>query len=119
MVLSVILTDTFPFLSTLASTLISTCVAFAAQLTQPMIFVFSTLVKGFNLLTAVFLLLTAAVAIRRNIEKTSILLYADIVYACAFVWAYLFPYYEPILGGRFQDWGSLSLIIASGFSLGY
>lgn len=93
--------------------------AFAAQLTQPVMLAFSVLAKGFKLLTAVYLLLTAAVAIRRNVEKTTILLYADMVYACAFVWEYILPSYEPILGGRFQDWGSLGLVLATGIVLGY
>lgn len=47
---------------------------------------FSNLVFGFKLLTAVYLLFTAAMAVHENIEKATILLYADIIYACAFVW---------------------------------
>lgn len=93
--------------------------AFAAQLTQSVMLAFSALAKGFKLLTAVYLLLSAGVAIRRNVEKTTILIYADMVYACAFFWEYLLPHYEPILGGRFQDWGSLSLVLATGIVLGH
>ena len=92
---------------------------FAAQLTLPVMLAFSNMVFGFKLLTAVYLLLTAAIAVRRNIEKATILLYADIIYACAFVWDRLLPNYEPIFGGWFQEWGSLSLVIATGIVLWY
>lgn len=92
---------------------------FAAQLTLPVMLAFSNVVFGFKLLTAVYLLFTAAVAVRRNIEKATILLYADIVYACAFLWDRLLPNYEPMFGGWFQEWGSLSLVIATGVLLWY
>lgn len=92
---------------------------FAAHLTLPVMLAFSNLVFGFKLLTAVYLLFTAAMAVRRTIEKATILLYADIIYACAFVWDRLLPNYEPILSGWFQEWGSLSLVIATGVVLGY
>jgi hypothetical protein len=92
---------------------------FTPMLTLNLILAFSNLVFGFKLLTAVYLLFTAAMAIRRNIQKAAILLYADIVYACAFVWDRLLPNYEPIFGGWFQEWGSLSLVIATGVVLWY
>lgn len=92
---------------------------FAAQLTLPVMLAFSNMVFGFKLLAAVYLLFTAAMAVRRNIEKATILLYADIIYACAFVWDRLLPNYEPIFGGWFQEWGSLSLVIATGVVLWY
>ena len=91
----------------------------ATHLTPPVMLVFSNLVFGFKLLTSVYLLLTAAVAVRQNIEKATVLLLADIVYACAFVWDRLLPNYEPIFGGWFQEWGSLSLVIAVGVVLWY
>lgn len=92
---------------------------FASQLTLPVILALSNLVIGFKLLTAVYLLFTAAMAVRRNIEKTTFLLYADIIYACSFIWGRLLPNYEPIFGSGFQEWGSLSLVIATGVVLGY
>ena len=92
---------------------------FATHLTLPVMLTFSNLVFGFKLLTAVYLLFTAAMAVRRNIEKATILLYADIIYACSFVWDRLLPNYEPILSGWFQEWGSLSLVIATGVVLLY
>ena len=93
--------------------------AFAAKLTLSAIFAFSNLIFGFKLLTAGYLLATAAMAVRRNTEKAALLLYADIVYACAFVWDRLLPNYEPILGGWFQEWGSLSLVLAVGVVLSH
>ncbi len=92
---------------------------FAARLTLPMMLAFSNLVFGFKLLTAVYLLFTAAAAVRLNVEKATILLYADIIYACAFVWDRFLPSYEPVLSGWFQEWGSLSLVIATGVVLWY
>lgn len=91
---------------------------FASQLTLPVILALSNLVIGFKLLTAVYLLFTAAMAVRRNIEKTTFLLYADIIYACSFIWDRLLPNYEPVFGSGFQEWGSLSLVIATGVVLG-
>ncbi|WMJ76896.1 MULTISPECIES: sensor histidine kinase [unclassified Sedimentibacter] len=92
---------------------------FAAHLTMSMMLAFSNLVFCFKLLTAVYLLFTAAIAAHRNIEKASILLYADIVYACAFVWDRLLPNYEPVFSGWFQEWGSLILVFATGMVLWY
>jgi len=93
--------------------------AFAAKLTLPAIFAFSNLIFGFKMLTAGYLLATAAMAVRRNMEMAAVLLYADIVYACAFAWDRLLPNYEPILGGWFQEWGSLSLVLAVGVVLSH
>ena len=92
---------------------------FASQLTLPVMLGFSNLVFGYKLLTAVYLLFAATMAVRRNIEKATILLYADVIYACSFAWDRLLPNYEPILSGWFQEWGSLSLVIAIGGVLGY
>lgn len=92
---------------------------FASQLTLPVMLAFSNLVFGFKLLTAIYLLFTGAMAVRKKVEKATILLYADIIYACAFVWDRLLPKYEPVLGGWFQEWGSLSLVIATGIVLWY
>ncbi len=91
----------------------------AAQLTLPMMLAFSKLVFGFKLFAAVYLLCTAAMAVRRNVVKTTILLCADICYACAFIWDRILPSYEPILGGWFQQWGSLGLVMAISVVLGY
>lgn len=93
--------------------------ALASKLTLPVMLVFSNLVFGFKLLTAVYLLSTAAIAVRRNIDKAMILLSADIIYACAFVWDRLLPSFEPVFGGWFQEWGSLSLVTAAGVVLGH
>ncbi|WP_028828969.1 sensor histidine kinase [Proteocatella sphenisci] len=92
---------------------------FASHLTLPIMLAFSNLVFGFKLLTALYLLFTGLVAVRRNIDKARILLYADILYACAFVWDRLLPKYEPIFSGWFQEWGSFGLVLAIGVVLGY
>lgn len=91
----------------------------AARLTLPVMTAYSRLVFGMKLFTAIYLLATAAVAVRRSIGKAAVLLCADMIYACAFVWDRLLPNYEPILGGWFQEWGSVSLIAAIGVVLGY
>lgn len=92
---------------------------FAAQLTLPIISAFSSLAAAFKLLTAVYLLFTAVMAVRRNTEMTMALLYADLVYACSLIWERLLPAYEPVVGSGFQEWGSLSLVIATGIALGH
>ncbi|MFA9378263.1 MAG: sensor histidine kinase [Lachnotalea sp.] len=85
---------------------------FASQLTIPIMLAFSNAIFGFKLFTAVYLLFTSAIAVHKNNEKVTILFYADIIYACAFIWDRLLPNYEPIFSGWFQEWGGLSLIIA-------
>lgn len=92
---------------------------FAARLTLPIMLAYSQLVFWIKLLSATYLLLTAAIAVYRHIEKATVLLCADIVYACAFTWDRLLPNYEPIIGGWFQEWGSLSLVVAIGVVLWY
>ena len=91
----------------------------AASLTQPVMIFYSRLVFGFKVLTAAYLLFTSAIAVRRKIEKATVLFYADIFYACAFVWDRILPNYEPRIGGWFQEWGSLSLVLGAGMLLWY
>lgn len=92
---------------------------FASHLTLPIMLAFSKIVFSFKLLTSFYLIFTATMAVIKNIKNATILLYADIIYACAFVWDRLLPSYEPVLGGWFQEWGSLSLVIAIGVILWY
>ena len=90
---------------------------FGGHLTLPIMEAYSNMVFIIKLFTAVYLLFTSFVAVCRNVEKATVLFYADIVYACAFVWDRILPNYEPILMGWFQEWGSLSLVIAIGVVL--
>lgn len=92
---------------------------FAAHLTLPIMFAYSNLVFFIKLFTAIYLILTATMAVRQNRENATILLYADIIYASAFFWDILLPNYEPILGGWFQNWGGLTLVIATSAILLY
>ena len=92
---------------------------FASYLTLPAMLTFSNLVFAVKLLTAIYLIVTATIAVHRNIKNVTLLLYADIIYACAFIWDLLLPNYEPILGVWFQSWGGLSLVIATGGVLLY
>lgn len=85
---------------------------FAAKLILPVIHAYSFFVFGLKLLTVLYLLVTSALAVHRSNTKATILLYSDIFYACAFLWDRLLPNYEPILGGWFQEWGSLALVAA-------
>lgn len=90
---------------------------FAAKLTLPVMRAYSLFVLVLKLLAVLYLLVTAARAVHRSDTKATILLYADIFYACAFLWDRLLPDYEPILGGWFQEWGSLALVVALGIVL--
>ncbi|WP_101910053.1 sensor histidine kinase [Marasmitruncus massiliensis] len=109
------------FVSGIAAGSISTLAllygAFASQLTLPVMLVFSHVIFAFKLLTALYLLGTAIMAVRRNMENAALLLYTDILYACAFAWDRLLPNYEPVLGGWFQEWGGLGLVLSVGMVL--
>ena len=92
---------------------------FASMLSMPVMLTFSNMVFGFKISASVYLIFTAASAVRKNVEKADILLYADILYACSLLWDRLLPQYEPVFGGWFQEWGSMSLVIATGTVMWY
>ncbi|SMP71699.1 ATP-binding protein [Anoxynatronum buryatiense] len=91
----------------------------ASYLSLPLMQGFSGLVQAFKWLTAGYLLFTAALAVGRQTKSASVLFYADSFYASALIWDRLLPHYEPIVGGWFQEWGSLSLVLAIGVVMGY
>lgn len=90
---------------------------FAAHLTFPVMLAYASLVFAFRLFVAAYLILTAFMAVNKNIQKALILFCADIIYACAFIWDRLLPNYDPIIGRWFQEWGILSLVITMGLLL--
>ena len=89
----------------------------AAFLTVPLMEAFSSLVTGFKLLSAGYLIVTAALSLHRRVGSTEPLLYASAFYAVALVWDRLLPNHEPMLTGWFAEWGSLALLLAIGYTL--
>lgn len=89
----------------------------AAFLTVPVIEAFSTMVAGFKLLSAGYLIVTAALSLRRQVGRAAPLFYASAIYAAALVWDRLLPNHEPMLSGWFAEWGSLALLLAIGYTL--
>lgn len=98
---------------------------YAAKVTQPLTAAFSGIESAFKLVTTLYLLVTAFLAIRQRDERAVPLFYADIFYATVFLWDSLLPAYEPISGGWFPEWGVLVLVGALGtvlwrdISIGY
>lgn len=89
----------------------------AAQLTQPMVQRFATVEIGFKLAVTAYLLLTVLLVSDHWDSKTAPLFCAELFYAAVFLWSLLLPSYEPIVGGWFQEWGSLVLAICLGVIL--
>ena len=78
---------------------------------------FSKIVFVYKIAVAIYLLITAHLAINTGTEKAKTLYYASIAYATFFVWDRLLPSYEPIVFGWFLDWGNLILVISIGLTL--
>lgn len=89
----------------------------ACGLSIPVIQLFSKLVFLYKLGLAAYLLITAYIALNAGINQARPLYYASIAYAVIFLWDRIFPEYEPILYGWFNDWANLVVITAIGFSL--
>ncbi len=89
----------------------------AHSLTVPIMRTFSNLVFLYKLGVAMYLLITAYVAVNAGIEQVRPLYYASIAYALMFLWDRILPVFEPIYYGWFMDWANLIVVTAIGFSL--
>lgn len=89
----------------------------ASLQTVPVIRVFSAMVTAFKLLSAAYLIFTAALSLRHQMGRGAPLFYASAFYAAALVWDRLLPNHEPMLTGWFAEWGSLVLLLAIGYTL--
>ncbi|MBQ6696930.1 MAG: ATP-binding protein, partial [Lachnospiraceae bacterium] len=87
------------------------------HLTQSIADFFTTLIPLFKVGTALYLLATAFWSLYRHKTQINLLFYADVFYAAMLIWDRLLPAYEPVLGGWFQEWGSLALVAALGIIL--
>lgn len=90
---------------------------FSAQLTVPVMQLFSHCLFCYKLAYAAYLLITAGLSLKRLNDSSKPLFFAAIAYAVVFVWDRILPVYEPILFGWFSDWGSLILMCAIGYTL--
>lgn len=68
-----------------------------------------------KMFTAAWLLINALLAAWHEEEKSMILLSGTTVFAAALVCDRIFPYYEPIYGGWFPEYGGVFLILCLGF----
>ena len=89
----------------------------SSRLTLSVIAVFDTLIPIFKFCTAAYLLATSVFALYRQERQSGIIFYADIFYAAMLLRDRLLPAYEPVLGGWFQEWGSLGLVLSLGVIL--
>lgn len=88
--------------------------AFAPRLTERIVSLFSIMIPAFKIATAAWLLGSAVYALYCRKSSTELIFCADIFYAAMLIFDRLLPAYEPIMGGWFQEWGSLALIATLG-----
>ena len=89
----------------------------AAELTVPVMQLFSRLIFIYKISTAAYLLCTAYQHSSSGEKMILPIYYASIAYAVIFFWDRILPVYEPMFFGWFMDWGNLMLVIAIGMSL--
>lgn len=89
----------------------------AATLTVPVMRCFSSLLFLFKISLALYLMITAHMALNAGTEDAKLLCYASVSYAVVFLWDRIFPSFEPIFYGWFTDLGSLILVVAIGCTL--
>lgn len=78
-------------------------------------FYFSLLVTVTQLLIAIYLLLNSVLGVIRKEEYSYILLVCTAIFAISLIADMTISFYEPVLGGRFPEYGGILLV----FSLGY
>lgn len=90
---------------------------FGAYVTQPVVLFFTAVIPLYKIGTAIYLLLAALFSLHQGEQPVGMLFYADIFYGVMLLWDRLLPAYEPVLGGWFQEWGSMALVAALGIIL--
>ncbi len=86
-------------------------------LTVPVMNGFSIIVFVYKAAVAIYLPVTAFSALKSRPNVTRPLFYAALVYAAAFAWDRLLPFYEPVYGGWFPEIGSIVLVSVLGYTL--
>ncbi|MDO4261261.1 MAG: GHKL domain-containing protein [Eubacteriales bacterium] len=81
-------------------------------LTVPVMDVFSVLSVLYKAALSLYLIGTAARAVRRQDPETFCLLCGASFYGTAFLWDCLLPSFEPVYGGWFSEWGTAVLLLA-------
>ena len=90
---------------------------FSAQLTGAVIRLFGYTELLYELAVAAYLFVSAYRSVARRESDAAPMFYATVIYASAFLWDKLLPHFEPISFGWFQEWGSLCLVGAVGYTL--
>ncbi len=86
-------------------------------LTSPIMNWFSTLVFIYKAAVAIYLPVTAFASLKSRPNIAWPLFYATLIYATAFAWDRLLPFYEPVYGGWFPEIGSIVLVGVLGYTL--
>ena len=89
----------------------------ASHLSLASIHFFSLSVFCYKTAYALYLLITAVCSIHKGQKYNRAIFYATVMIACAFVWDWILPVYEPVVGGRFVEWCSFFMTAAIGYSL--
>ncbi len=96
--------------------LIALYILFSKYLNDYTIDIFSTVIFGYKLILAIYLLITSYISVRRH-KKALPLLNMSVFFACACIWDRALPKYEPIFGGWFLEWVCMILVIVVGAML--
>ncbi len=89
----------------------------AAYLPLNVLQVFSSLAFGYKAMTAAYLLVTAWRSVKVRDSYGRPLLYATVIFVAATICDRIYPVYEPVYGGWFSEWGSISIVLAAGYIL--
>lgn len=90
---------------------------FSANLTVPVMELFSSVLFFYKIAYAVYLLITAGLSLKKQTPASKPLFFAAVAYATVFIWDRILPSFEPILFGWFMDWGSLIVVCSIGYTL--
>lgn len=84
---------------------------------QKINYFFSLLVTATQLLIAIYLLLNSVLGVIHKEEYSYLLLVCTTIFAISLISDMTLPFYEPILGGWFQEYGGMLLVFCLGFVL--
>lgn len=78
---------------------------------------YSSLIFTFKATCSLLLLIHAYQAYYKSMSTTPVLLIGTVFFACSLITDRLYPDYEPVYGGWFQETGAFLLVLAIGYEL--
>ena len=90
---------------------------FSARLTLRMEMGFSFVVFWYKIVIALYLVGRSVISVYRQQTEGVPLLTGSLFYACSYMWDRLYPKFEPIYGGWFQEIGTFLLVVSIGYEL--